>query len=154
MLDGRVGGLISGLILVERGPCPAALFTLHSLPIVHEIDLRERVVLLLFPPISLLVQPQKVPYHCRMSGHTLPSGLAMSESPLIDFALPLLGKHKLARPISSNNSLKGIINHDLCPSAAHNEVVPTRGGVGQGPATLEAQGGPCSPASFLLNLIL
>lgn len=32
--------LISGLIQMERGPCPAALFTLHSLPIVHEIDLR------------------------------------------------------------------------------------------------------------------
>lgn len=32
--------LISGLIQTERGPCPAALFALHSLPIVHEIDLR------------------------------------------------------------------------------------------------------------------
>lgn len=77
-----------------------------------------------FSPISLLVQPQKVPYHLRMSGHTLSSGLAMSGSPLIDFALPL-GKHKLALPISSNNSLKGIVNHALCPPKAHSRVVLT-----------------------------
>lgn len=93
--------LISGLIQMERDLCPAALFTLYSLPIVHEIDLRERVVFLLFPPISLLVQPQKVPYHCRMSGHTLPSGLAMVDSPLIDFALPLLGSINWLGPLAA-----------------------------------------------------
>lgn len=30
--------------------------------------------LILFPPIFLLVQPQKIPYHLRVLGHTLPSG--------------------------------------------------------------------------------
>ena len=54
-----------------------------------------------FPPISLLVQPQKVPYHCRMSGHTLPAGLATLDSPLIDFALPPWGSTNWCFPLGA-----------------------------------------------------
>lgn len=46
---------ISRLIQTERGPCPAALFALHPLPTVREIDLGGGGgVFLLFPPISLI----------------------------------------------------------------------------------------------------
>lgn len=68
--------LISRLVQMERAHAQL-LCLLSSLCPLYTESIGGRVVFLLFPPISLLVQPQKVPYHCRMSGHTLPSGLAM-----------------------------------------------------------------------------
>lgn len=71
MLDGwPVLFLISGLIQMEGNPSPATLFTLDSLSIVHGIDL-----VFFSPPISLLVQLQKISYHLQMLGHALPSSL-------------------------------------------------------------------------------
>ena len=106
MLDGGWASwpaLPSRLIQTERGPHPAALFALHPLATVHEIDRGGGggLFFFFFPPISLLVQPQKVPYHCRMSGHTLPAGLATLDSPLIDFALPPWGSTNWCFPLGA-----------------------------------------------------
>lgn len=79
------------------------LFALHPLTTVPEIDRGwgQGLFFFFFPPISLLVQPQKVPYHCRMSGHTLPGGLATLDSPLIDFALPPWGSANRGCPLAA-----------------------------------------------------
>lgn len=140
--------LISGLIQMERGHAQL-LFTLHSLcPLYMKLIWGGGgLFFFLFPPFSLLVQPQKVPYHGRMSGHTLPAGLAMLDSPLIDFALPL-GKHKLALPISSNSSLKGIINHARCPSIAHSEWCLCGEVSGREMRCLKGRGGSPWPCRF------
>lgn len=77
--------------------CPAPLAT------VLEIDRGwgESCFSSFFLNLSLLVQPQKVPYHCRMSGHTLPAGLATLDSPLIDFALHLGGSTNWRCPLAA-----------------------------------------------------
>lgn len=102
-----------------------------------------------FPPISLLVQPQKVLITAGCQA-TLCQQAWMLDSPLIDFALPTLGKHKLA--VTGSNSLKGIINHALCPSITPSGVAPTLGGVMQAGTMSDGQGGPRRPEVSLLNL--